>query len=648
MSETTPALVGTVIDGRYDVQEYIGGGVTAGVYRATDTRLGRDIAIKVLEAQSLAHTGAHDLAAPFRKEARAAARLVHPGLVRVFDQGTDGELTYLTMELLPGPTLRTQLQEERTLSLNSALSITEKILDALSAAHRQGLVHRDIKPENVLIDAEGEPKVADFGLARAITAAHTAATGTLLGTVEYVAPELVRHGNADARTDVYAVGVMLYEMVTGRLPFTGGTPLDIAHRHVTEDVPPASTHIPWLPSEVDELIRTFTARDPDHRPPDARAAIQQLRRTRSMMDGPTLTRRADPPTGGIPQVHTDNVETHVFTNPPAGSTVSLPIGLQDDPHPSSQPVPVTTGTVKTHTPTPSRVWWISAAVVLVATVAGLGTWWFGTFGPGAYTDVPDVSGLTVAEAREQLTEADFLPEIQQSFDDDVPAGQVVGTSPESGEATRRGSTVFIIVSKGPVTTTIPTLVGIDVADASSRLAELAFPDPIIETVYSDTVPAREVIDSTPEQGSTVNHDTVITLVVSDGPEPIVIPDVVGVQESAALDQLSAFNLDITVTYGRTLDVGVGRVYQQDPAGDSAGFRTQEITVWVSEGKPLVEVPNFTFSDVDVAKDRAEDLGLTVILTPRFPWSEQTFVWNQSIDPFTKIEVGSTITLTYDG
>ncbi|HVU75148.1 MAG TPA: protein kinase, partial [Mycobacteriales bacterium] len=257
------AVVGIVLDGRYEIVERLAQGGMATVYVALDRRLDRHVAVKVMHAH-LADDP--DFVARFHREARAAARITHPNVVAVYDQGQDAGHVFLVMELVSGRTLRALLREHGTLPPERALALLEPIAAALAAAHAQGIVHRDVKPENVLLGDDGRVLVADFGLARAIeTSPLTQTTGLMLGTVAYLSPEQVRTGNADARSDVYAAGVTLYEMVTGAAPFTGDTPLAVAYQHTHDDVPAPSTAQPGTPAVVDELVRTTTARDPSGR-----------------------------------------------------------------------------------------------------------------------------------------------------------------------------------------------------------------------------------------------------------------------------------------------------------------------------------------------------------------------------------------------
>ena len=304
-------LIGRVLDGRYRVGPRIARGGMATVYEAVDLRLDRVCAVKVM------HAGLgddHDFAARFVREARSAARLSHPNVVGVFDQGDDNGTVFLAMEYIPGHTLRDVIRKEAPMAPAKALTLIEPVLSALGAAHQAGLIHRDVKPENVLIADDGRVKVADFGLARAVSAEtqHTATGGVLIGTVSYLAPELVVDGRSDARSDVYAAGVLIYEMLTGRKPHEGESPIQVAYKHVHEDVPPPSEEVPGIPPYVDALVARATARDRGLRPADARVLLHQVRRVHGALDhgvrdDPELT--ADlAPTVTVQRQHDDDID----------------------------------------------------------------------------------------------------------------------------------------------------------------------------------------------------------------------------------------------------------------------------------------------------------------------------------------------------
>lgn len=645
-------MLGRLIDGRYEVRELVAEGGMATVYVAFDRRLERSVAIKIMRTVLPGSADVHEFSSRFRREAKAAARLTHPGLVRVYDQGTDGEIAYLTMEYIAGENLRARLRHEATLRVGEALGVTESVLDALAAAHRLGLVHRDVKPENVLLDEEGRPKLADFGLARAITEVTATSTGMIMGTVAYLGPELISRGYADARTDVYASGVMLFEMVTGRQPFSGGSAIEVASRHVHEDIPSPSIHVPWLPPEVDDLVQALAARDPLTRPSDASAALTLVRQIRAMIDDPTLDRKADPPSGTLPVV-ADHSATAVLEPTPAGTTVALPIGLgeplvslgavdgeilEDDPEATSP-----------HKDRPKPVVWIGGILAGLLLVFGLGGWWYATQGPGAYTTVPEVKGMPEAEAVLILESLGLEVVHLEDFSDDIAEGFVIRTEPEGQAEVPNGAEVKLVVSMGPRMEEVPDVVGVLEIDAIRMINEAGFEDVgEIVRVHDDLSPVGEVMSTDPAASEEVPHYTRITLTVSMGPEPITIPDVAGMTEMDAQKWLvDDYALKVTAVYEHTLDQPKGAAIRTNPAAGSQGTRTQSIIMYVSEGPPLVTIPDFVFQDVEVAKRAAEDLGLVVELRPMNPFSSPRKIIDQNPRADSRVEMGTTIVLVYN-
>ncbi|HEV7195699.1 MAG TPA: protein kinase, partial [Pedococcus sp.] len=338
-SGVTESLLGRVIDGRYRVQSHIADGGMASVYLALDTRLDRDVALKVLR-RDLAQDDA--FVSRFKREARSAARLSHPNVVSVFDQGdADGHM-FLAMEYVPGQTLREVMRAEGPLTPRAALDILAPVLQALAAAHKAGIIHRDVKPENIILrEDDGTVKVADFGLARAVTTQTvTAQTGVLLGTVAYLSPEQVERGIADARSDVYAAGLILFEMLTGTKAFTGDTPIHIAYQHVHGSIPAPSSRVTTVPAELDALVALATSRDPDHRPSDAGDFLTEVRRSRAMLTPTELDRRPEGAAASGGGVNTVAVER----------TSALPMDRTDPSHRSGRSMPPVALPVE-HTPT---------------------------------------------------------------------------------------------------------------------------------------------------------------------------------------------------------------------------------------------------------------------------------------------------------
>ncbi|WP_371744465.1 Stk1 family PASTA domain-containing Ser/Thr kinase [Georgenia sp. TF02-10] len=601
---TLDPMIGRLIDDRYQVDARIARGGMATVYRATDRRLERTVAVKVMHPH-LAESA--EFVARFRREARAAARLTHPAVVAVHDQGTTGDASYLAMEYVDGPNLRDVLRQRGALPLGEALSIAGQVLDALAAAHRAGLVHRDVKPENVLLTADGRPKVADFGLARAVTEATAATTGTVLGTVAYLAPEIVTQGRADPRADVYAVGVLLYELITGRQPFTGEAPIQVAFQHVNARIPAPSTAVAWVPAEVDELVGALTAKELDERPRDAAAALVLLRRCAAALDPATLARRAD----AAPAAGTGDLQPVPAMAGGAGETeavevrhgtVALPIGAISPAEPPAPPA-------RRRRRTWPRL--LALLAVLVVLVGGGALWWF-EVGPGARVAVPAVAGEAEDDAVAAVRAAGLEPDVTRSHHDDVPAGVVIAADPADGEAAK-GSTVELSVSLGILELEVPALVDGTREDAVAALAATGLPLGEVTEEFHATAPAGTVLAATPAPGEVVPHTTPVSLVVSKGREPVDLPDVTGEPRADAAAALEAAGLavgDLTEEHSDT--VPEGAIVRQSPAaGSEQLYRGDAVDLVISLGPELVAVPDVVGQQVQAARQALEGAGFRV-------------------------------------
>ncbi len=647
----TDPLVGRVVDERYEITARIARGGMATVYRALDRRLDREVALKIMHPH-LAEGS--DVVARFRREARAAARLTHPGIVGVYDQGSDGDTAYLTLEHVDGPNLRTVLRERGTLPLGEALDLVEAVLDALAAAHAAGLVHRDVKPENVLIASDGRVKVADFGLARAVTEATAATTGTVLGTVAYLSPEIVTAGLADARADVYACGVMLYELVTGHQPLTGESAIQTAYRHVHEDVPAPSTRVPWLPVEIDDVVAALTAREPAERPTDARAALVLVRRAHLSLDEPVLARQADPPVvvpPASPRASTgigadeaesgaglaDDDATRALGLSVGSGTVALPLGAISPPPPAGA-----VATPRDDRPRRRRGRRVAAVLALFLALAA-GAWWWFEAGPGAFTQVPDVTGLPVDVAIERLEGAGLSTTLTEANDDDIPAGNVVATSPGPLERVAKEGDVEVVVSLGVLMLEVPTLSGLAEADALAALDGAGLAVGEITRPYDMVVPQGSVVSSTPSAGEIVPHYRPVDLAVSNGREPVTIPSVLGATQAVAEQELTDAGLVPEVLTDYSGDVPAGQVMGQDPPSGPA-LRGDTVRITVSLGPPLVAVPPVVGKQVDEATRILEEAGFTVRIERVLGGFFGTV---RASDPVAgeSIPRGSTVTLT---
>jgi tRNA A-37 threonylcarbamoyl transferase component Bud32 len=532
-SQQTDPLIGRLVDGRYRVRARIARGGMATVYVATDLRLERRIALKVMHGHLSDDTV---FQSRFIQEARAAARLADPHVVNVFDQGQDGDMAYLVMEYLPGITLRELLREQRRLTVPQAVSILDAILSGLAAAHRAGIVHRDVKPENVLLAEDGRIKIGDFGLARATTA-NTATGAQLLGTIAYLAPELVTRGTADARSDIYALGIMLYEMLTGEQPYKGEQPMQIAFQHATDSVPRPSVKNPGVPEPLDELVLWATEKSPDDRPVDAREMLDRLREIeRELAITPVVTRTA--PIGALRDEGIPSGElTAVLPTPGTGPTRTI------------DEVDNATALRRAMRRRRSTGAWLVAVVILLAALAaGLG-WWFGS-GPGSLVAVADVSGMTFAEAEERLAEDSLVAVERGEASLDVEAGRAIGTTPSAGARVEQDSEVTVLVSLGPAEAQVESMMGMSKGDATAVLASHQIEVKGEDVFYTDSGPDTTVgvlihprgggEDVKCLEGCAVREGDTATLWVSLGP----LPNVAGQGADAARKTLTDAQLQV--------------------------------------------------------------------------------------------------------
>jgi eukaryotic-like serine/threonine-protein kinase len=642
--DTTVAdpLVGRVLEGRYAVRSRIARGGMATVYLAVDQRLDREVAIKVMHPD-LAQD--EEFLRRFIREARSAARLSHPGVVAVYDQGQDDGSWFLVMEHVPGHTLRALLNERGRLTPREALALLDPVLDALAAAHWNGIIHRDIKPENVLIADDGRVKVADFGLARAVTTATTNQDSkVLLGTVAYLAPEQVERNVADARSDVYAIGILLFEMLTGRKPFEGDTPIQVAYQHVHSDVPAPSTAVAGIAPALDRLVQQATDRDPDQRPADAGELLVDARRTRAGLTPDELDGTATIPmtqTAGEPTVLVPTAGAFV----PGGAPPVTPY------HPMPTPAPtgvldLRDGQPPTRTGQRSRHTGRNAAIVIliVALVLGVAGWYIGA-GPGSKISTPNVLRLTAAQAQKTLQAKGLKSRLVQVFSETVTAGRVAGTDPDPGKPVSKNGTVTVQVSKGPERYPAPTVVGKSRDDAESAITDQHLAVGEVRSAYSDTAAVGVVVSSDPPAGTQLAPGKAIDLVVSKGPAPVDITDWTGQPVDQATQALTDAGLKVKAVQQFSEKVDEGLVISQRPGGGTV-HRGDVITLVVSKGPPLVDIPDVTGMHVNQARKTLQKAGFKVRVTSIFPFVSGDTVREQ--DPSggdgKQAAKGSTVTI----
>ncbi|MFH9721662.1 Stk1 family PASTA domain-containing Ser/Thr kinase [Streptomyces sp. NPDC017254] len=629
-------LVGRLLDGRYRVDARIAVGGMATVYRAVDTRLDRVLALKVMHP-ALATDAA--FVERFIREAKSVARLSHPNVVGVFDQGAEGAYVYLAMEYVAGCTLRDVLRERGALAPRAALDILEPVLAALGAAHRAGFVHRDMKPENVLIGDDGRVKVADFGLVRAVGSA-TATTGSVLGTVSYLAPEQIEHGTADTRADVYACGVVLYEMLTGGKPHSGDTPAQVLYQHLNTDVPAPSAAVPGLALELDQLVAAATARNPEVRPYDAVALLALLREARSGLGEEQLDAVPPQARSEAPRDTAEDRTSVIARSVPAGADVQQVLHTNRLPAPEAPPAGGRRSLRQ-----PPRGPLALVLGVLLALGLGAGVWYINS---GQFTRVPAVLGQTEATATKRITDAGLeVGTTKRAFSDVYERGTVMASEPAPGERLRGNGTVTLTLSRGPEIVKVPNLKNKPLAEARRTLEEEGLVTGVVTTAFSDTVAQGSVVSSDPEPGTERAPDSAVALVVSKG-APIDVPDVTGETVADATATLQEAGLKVAVAPERiNSPEDAGSVAAQSLAEGSRAAGGDAITLTVSKGPKLVEVPDVTGETSDDARTALEEAGFEVEVKKSFPYLGDT-VASQSVEGGSTAPEGSTVTITIKG
>lgn len=648
-------LVGSLVGGRYRVVSRLAMGGMATVYLAADTNLDRDVALKVLHPHLSQDPS---FAERLEREAKAAARLSHPHVVSVLDRGHDGDVFFLVMEYVPGRTLRELLDEHGPLAPRQALALIDAVVDGLAAAHAAGLVHRDIKPENVLLSDSGQIKVADFGLARAVTT--STSSGVTMGTVAYIAPELVQRSGGDERSDLYSVGIMLYELLTGHQPYRGDLPVQIAMQHATRDVPPPSDLVPGLSPELDELVQWACARDPEERPVDAEALLGEIRHIRTHLTDAQLdlhsaqTQHIPLPGPGrtdvLPASRTEVIASapqpqHTTVIPGAAAPTARELRRREREDARRSAAAAATPTRSLGSGRSARrgaVW--AVVVVLLALIAALAGWFFGV-GPGAAATVPAVKDLTVDQARPLFDQAGLAFSTQDVFDDAVTAGLIVDSTPSPGTQIRKFQGVSVLVSKGPQLFPLEDLRGKTLEDARAAIAAAKNTVGAVTEAYDDRAPAGTVLAQDPGSGTLLRHGSAVALTVSKGPQPIPVPRVVGMAQSQALAALRAAGLDPQISSDEVNDKAIpkGSVAAQDPAAGATLTKGGKVTLTMSKGPRMVHVPSFVGKQVGQASDALKQLGFDVRVENVLGGFFGTV---RSQDPVDKdVPEGSVVTLT---
>ncbi len=651
-------MIGQMLDGRYRIDAPIARGGMSMVFRGVDTRLDRPVAIKVMDQK---FAGDPQFLTRFEFEARAVAKLKHPSLVAVYDQGIDGDHPFLIMELVVGGTLRELLRERGPMPPHAVAAVAEPVLAAIGVAHHAGLVHRDVKPENVLISDAGEVKIADFGLVRAVAGSNMTSASVILGTAAYLSPEQVTDGNADARSDVYSFGLLIFEMLTGRTPFTGDTSLSIAYQRVEKDVPSPGALIEGVPPEFDALVARATAREPAHRYADAAEMAADLRRIARELDLPayrvpapknsaehaSARFRAVAPATGATRVVAD-ATTRLAADPPTRQVAGSPhtrvlttARSRSEPPGYAEPVAPETYYPDYEYDNRSRsrrrvlIW--ASIVVALALILGVGGWYLGV---ERYSAVPAIAGMDTTTATTELQKAGFAATIRKKASDTIPVGGVVGTDPDAGARELKGSTVAVLVSSGkPRVPQFQPGQNVQTVDQAIRDAGLI---PVDSGEKPSTAPEGSVAALEPSPGTALPANAQVKVFRSKGSVQVTLPDLSGKSSGDAKAALQSMGITVQDTRSQfDAHYQTDQVINTDPPSGTSVLSGTSVTLYVSNA---VQVPDETGKSALDARADLESQGFKVKVDRVFS-SEQGTVRVQSPSGGANVQPGSVIRLT---
>jgi beta-lactam-binding protein with PASTA domain len=599
--------------------EQIAAGGMGEVFRAHDAVLAREVAIKVLH-RSLA--GDPAFVDRFRREARAAAGLAHPHIVNVYDWGAVDGVYYMVMEYVRGPSVRHLLNEQGRMEPAQASEILRQSLLALGHAHHRGFVHRDIKPENLLVTQDGVVKVADFGLARAYADGRVTQAGAVTGTVQYLAPEQIRGEPADPRSDLYSLGIVAYELLTGKLPFTGETAMAVAYKHLSDRVPAPSSVLSNLPSELDGFVAAATDRDRELRPESADVM---------RMDLEILSHQL-PPARKLSSLVHEIPSVTIGSMIDGGETTEVGVRLE-----------TSTPRMERHRKRRRFAKRFVGAVALIAllTAAAWGTW---TYAIPHTAVVPALVGETIDAATDRLTELGFtVTRAPGEHSMQIPRGLVKEILPAEGTERDVGSAVTIVPSLGPPPVDVPAVRG-DKLQAARRAITDAGLRVEVDHRFDANLPAGHVIGLRPDEARLPQGSSVI-VIVSDGPRPVPVPDIGGLTKDKAVAALSAKGFDVVIEEDFSKDIARGRAIGTDPAAETELQPGETIVLRISLGPEYFDAPDFQGMSVEAARTLAESVGLKLTAL-QVPGSSGNNIVSQLPTGGTRVRYGSTITVYY--
>jgi eukaryotic-like serine/threonine-protein kinase len=624
-------LIGTVFDGRYRVLRKLGTGGMANVYLAEDQELGRNVAIKILDDR---HSNDDQFVERFRREAKNAAGLSHPNIVSIYDRGEAEGTYYIAMEYLDGKTLKELIAEKGPVPIRLSIDYARQILAAVGFAHKHGIVHRDVKPHNVLVDKEGRLKVTDFGIARS-GASQMTEVGSIIGTAQYLSPEQARGSQVTPASDIYSVGIVLYEMLTGEVPFTGDTPLEIAMKHLSAIPEPPSRKRPEVPRDLDMIVLRALAKNPRNRYQTAEAMDADLARVARGL--------------GVSD-ETATAATMVLSGAGIAEAAPTTVTRPSAPLPPRPPVRQAqpAGYYGYEEPPRRRPWWPWVLALLLLVAAGFGAWFAynkiqDQLNANKPIPVPNVVGIEQGLAVAKVKDAGFTPHVSQGPSETVKKGIVISQDPPAGSRQPKGNGVTLNVSSGVPLTTVPNVKGKSSDEAFAALADANLKWKAVQ-VYSSEDPGT-VTAQDPKAGKKVPEKTVVRVNVSQGVKPVQVPSVVGEPYDQAAGELQGAGFAV-----RRNDVDStqpkGTVVAQDPAGSTLVSPGSTVTVSVSKGPTEASVPDVTSTDQDTATSTLENSGfkVKVVKQPTSDPSQDGIVLDQDPVGGTKAKPGATVTI----
>ena len=626
-------LTGELIDGRYQLLRQVANGGMASIYEAIDTRLDRKVAVKIMHPH-LAQDEA--FVSRFIKEAKAAAALSHPNIVAVQDQGWNQSgvpAVFLVMELIEGHTLREYLTERGRFEIKDAINYLTPILSALAAAHALGIVHRDIKPENILISKEGRIKIADFGLARGelIGSTMTAESSVILGSVSYLSPEQVQRGVADSRSDVYAAGIVAYEMLTGEKPFSADSPIQIAYMHVNEEIPRLRSKRKEIPQALDDLIASATSKNPDERPRTAGDFLERLQQIHIDLDPRKnqMDLGLDLPVEPIREKARKKVK-------------------EVEPVEEVKPVVETTKEIRRKEEkkqrASKRVRRNRKVALILAVSLGIGGWWT-LVGPGSRVVVPSTVGGSYEEALRIITPLGLNVVVENRFDEEIAKGKIIESLPAGGDKVDSAGSVKLIISKGPERFTVPMTAGLTPQAAQAAVKKSPLLVGTITEVFNSEIPKGFVISSSPASGASVKRDTKINLLVSKGIQQVALASYLGKSGEQALNELTELGFSVEVGYAFNETVPELAVIFQNPTGGTSIDKGSKVTIQISKGPRYTFIPKTVITmEAVAAREMLESMGLKVKVVS-VGNNKKKVVKKVSPAVNTKVKRGSTVTIT---